>query len=442
MDSLVKIKNDIKDRYKSINIDGYELLYTSNRVERIGIGNNKLINLSIDCNKGIAYRCITEEGLGEIFAEKIDSQTADNFFRYIITSSKFFARNKSLVLSDNTDKTIVDIKEFKVSNVEEKKKLALEIEDTCYNFDKRVVGIKNITLSSRQSYLNICNSNGVDYISEHGLETVLIQLLLKDNCTERDVVGMTWVDNLRNLNVRSIIGETIERGISLLGAEKIERGKYNVIFDAATSTKIWREFIPHFYANHEGASVNRLNTRIASSILNITDCANFNESYTNFLFDSEGVLVSDVEVVKNGMLQNYLHNQGTAKKFGTHSTGNGFKDSYSDNNKIKSKNLLIKNSNRGTNNLLEKLEDGILITEINNAISKRVDENGTILLVCSGHLIKNSQKVLPCQHICMSMNLNDFLNKIVGLGDDYYIRYSSDGTIIAPSVLIEDVLVT
>lgn len=441
MDSVVKIKNDIKDRYKSINIDGYELLYTSNRVERVGIGNNKLINLSIDCNKGLAYRCITEEGLGEIYVEKIDSQTIDDIFKHVMDNSKFFARNKRLVLSNNIDKNIADIKEFKASSVEEKKKLALAIEDACYNFDKRVVDIKNITLSSRQSYLNICNSNGVDYISEHGLETVLIQLLLKDECTGRDVVGMTWVDNLRNLNVRSFIGETIERGISLLGAEKIEIGEYNVVFDAVTSTKIWKEFMPHFYANHESANANRLNTRIANSILNITDYANFKKSYTNFLFDSEGVLVLDVEVVKNGILQNYLHNQVTADKFGTSSTGNGFKDSYADNDKIKSKNLLISNSNSGTTNLLETLGDGILITEINNAISKRVDENGTILLVCSGHLIKNSQKVLPCQHICISMNLNDFLNKIVDLGEDYYIRYSPDGTIIAPSVLIENVLV-
>ncbi len=442
LDSVVdKIKNEIQDRYRSFNIDSYELFYMDNRTERISVVNNKLVDLSINCNKGIAYRCITDTGLGEMYIEKIDSNTVDDLFKNIKLNSKFFAKNRRLLISDNPDKSIIDLKNIKISNVKEKKKVALEIEDTCYNLDKRVVDIKNLTISSRHRYYSICNSNGVDYLGESGLETVLIQLLLNDDYNERNVIGMTWIDNFKNLNISSFIKDTVERGINLLGAKKIEIGKYNVVFNGQTSSKIWKEYVPYFYANHDTANLNKFDICIANDILNITDYANFNGSYNNFLCDSEGVIVSDVEIIKNGILKNYLHNQVTADKFGIHSTGNGIKDSYTDNNKIKARNFVIFKNNSKENNLLERLGDGILITEINNAISKMVDENGNIILVCSGHLIKNSQKISPHQHICISINFLDFLKKISDIGDDYYFRYSLSGTIICPSLLVEDVLV-
>lgn len=443
MDFVVnKIKKDIKDKHTSVNIDSYELFYTSHRIERISVSKKKLINLSIDCNKGMAFRCITAKGLGVINIEKIDDQTAHTFVHTIKSNSNYFVKDKRLMLSNNEEKQIEDIEENRRSSIEEKRIIALEIEDTCYKMDKRVVDLKNLTISSRQSLYNIYNSNGIDYISKHGLETVLVQILLNNDFAERDVVGMAWINNLQNFNIDLFIGNVIKQGVDLLGAKKVEIGRYNVVFDAQTSSKIWKEFVPFFYANHDSASPNKLNTLIASENLSISDYATYKGSYTNFLFDSEGVLVSDVELITNGILRNYLHNQSTAEKFRTCSTGNGFRESYLDNYTIKSKNFFITNSDNSKNkNMLERLENGILITEINNAIAKRADVNGTILLVCSGHLIKNAQKVSPCQHVCIALNIHDFLTNIADLGDDHFIRYSPSGTIICPSLLIRDVLV-
>ncbi|MGV8146248.1 MAG: metallopeptidase TldD-related protein, partial [Alkaliphilus sp.] len=275
---------------------------------------------------------------------------------------------------------------------------------------------------------------------ERGLETVLIQLVLKDTCAERNVIGMTWTNNLHSFNVSSFITETIERGVELLGAKKIKTGKYSIIFDGQTCSKIWKEFMHYFFANHYNADLNKLNTCVASDVLNITDYASFENSCSNFIYDNEGIIASDVEIIKNGNLKAYLHNQVTANKFGVFATGNGFKGLCTDNNMIKARNFVIFSNNK-KNKLLKELENGVLITEINNSILNKADENGNIMLVCSGHLVKNGRTISPCKHISISINFFEFLKGISGIGNDYYFRYSTSGTIICPSLLVENVSV-
>ncbi len=102
----------------------------------------------------------------------------------------------------------------------------------------------------------------------------------------------------------------------------------------------------------------KLNKAVGNGGLTILDSGNFAGSVDYRTYDDEGMKTSTTEVIRDGILRNYLHNFSTAKKYRTRSTGNAGLVEPEPGTPI----IRHRNSAKNLDALIGEVKKGILIT--------------------------------------------------------------------------------
>jgi PmbA protein len=129
-----------------------------------------------------------------------------------------------------------------------------------------------------------------------------------------------------NLDVTGCIQETAEKTISHLDYVKIPTGKYRVVFSPEAFLSLLGAFSNLYNAQNvldkqSLSTPESLGTAIASSYLNLADDALHPDNVGAITFDGEGTPTRRVPIITDGILTNFLHSAGTAKRFSTVPTG-------------------------------------------------------------------------------------------------------------------------
>ena len=103
-------------------------------------------------------------------------------------------------------------------------------------------------------------------------------------------------------------------------------GKYDVILGPNVVANLMNDVISTASAFNVDAGlsfmVGMLGKRVASKSLTLVDDGTLSDGLNSRAFDDEGLPTQKTIVIKNGVLQSFLHNSSTAKKFGRRSTAN------------------------------------------------------------------------------------------------------------------------
>jgi PmbA protein len=131
---------------------------------------------------------------------------------------------------------------------------------------------------------------------------------------------------LETLDVDGCLKETVEKTISHLDYKKIPTGKYRVVFSPEAFLSLLGAFSNLFNAqsildNQSLSKPESLGTQIASPLLSVADDALHEANVAIATFDGEGTPTRRVPLISDGMLVNFLHSAGTAKRFNTDPTG-------------------------------------------------------------------------------------------------------------------------
>lgn len=132
--------------------------------------------------------------------------------------------------------------------------------------------------------------------------------------------------SLDELDISGCLKETAEKTISHLNYEKVETGKYRVVFSADAFLSLLGAFSNLFNAQsildkQSLSTPESLGKQIASPLLCVYDDALHKDNVTSTTFDGEGTPTRRVELINNGVLTNFLHSCGTAKRLNSQPTG-------------------------------------------------------------------------------------------------------------------------
>ncbi|MHA1924182.1 MAG: TldD/PmbA family protein [Candidatus Heimdallarchaeota archaeon] len=141
-------------------------------------------------------------------------------------------------------------------------------------------------------------------------------------------------------------------------------------------------------------------------------------------FDDEGVASKEYEIIKDGVLQTFLHNTRTANKENLESTGNavrsmGGQPSFAQ----KPTNIFphspwIQTGDMSDEELIAETKKGILVHNYQGTVRY---QNGIFSGVAKGaHLIENGEIVKPVTGVSISGNVFEILNNISGIGKEYH----------------------
>ena len=310
--------------------------------------------------------------------------------------------------------------------------LLKEMEKDCYDFDPRVELVQ-LELNEATKKVTIVNSKGLNLTDVNRYYVVVGECVCgktKDDpkkVQNFDVfIGIKQSDFNKNEFVKKFISDALKK----LGGEPVESKEYPILMDK----KAMSGLLAGFFSMFSGEALLRgltglkgkLNEKVMSELITITDDPLDENSYSQSAFDLEGVACFKKNVVEKGVFKMFLHNLKTAKAFGTTSTGNASMSS------VTGMNFHIANGTTKYEEVLSSIKEGLLIKSLQGLHAGLNPISGDFSAQASGFLIKDGKIDRPVTLIVVSGNFLKMLNDVKYVADDFEYSYTGFGS---PSIL-------
>ena len=304
--------------------------------------------------------------------------------------------------------------------------LAIECEQAAFACDKRISNSDGSVVSTYSGINLYGNTNGfIDgwNWSSHTIDCTVIA---------EDKKGMQrdgWYSKTRDFNdlesINSISKEAVRRTISRLGSRKLSTRQVPVIFEAQVASGLFSAFITAISGGnlYRQASflLNKKGTQVFADHINIREEPHIKKALGSAPFDNDGVATRPRDIVKNGVLQDYLLSGYSARKLGLQTTGNAGGVH----------NLVIDSGKNNLDNMIKEMHTGLLITDMIGFGVNQV--TGDYSRGASGFWVENGELVYPVEEITVAGNLIEIYKNITSIGNDVDPR----GNILTGSVMID-----
>jgi TldD protein len=171
--------------------------------------------------------------------------------------------------------------------------------------------------------------------------------------------------------------------------------------------------------NRKGTSnyTNKVGQRVASDLCTVVDDATLINSRGTISVDDEGNTPEKAVLIEGGVLSGYMHDQHSAKHFGTRPTGNGRRESFQSHPMPRMTNTLLLAGPHGPDEIIKSVKKGIYARKFGGG---QVDiSNGDFVFsLTESYLIEDGKITAPLKGVNLIGNGPDVMCKVTMLGND------------------------
>lgn len=257
--------------------------------------------------------------------------------------------------------------------------------------------------------------------------------------------------NLKNFEPEEV-GENIgHRTLRALASKTIEGGDMPVVLDPLALLVLFGTpglggAVNAFEAQNERSFLaDALETKIAPENVTITDNGLIPNEIGSRTFDAEGYPSQVTDIIRQGVLKNYLHNSYTANKGNVANTGNALRENdvwpYSI-VKIAPSNLIIKAGSKSQEDLIADIPRGVFLKCTLDAPNLVTGDLSA--MVVEGHFIQNGALEHGLKNTMVGINMKDLLSRISEIGGDvsHQAYPGLNFSVISPSIVIQSAKIT
>ncbi len=304
--------------------------------------------------------------------------------------------------------------------------LAIECEQAAFDSDKRISnsdGSVVSTYSGLNLYGNTNNFiNGWNW-SNHTIDCTVIAE--DSNGMQRD----GWYSKAHDYNdlqsVKGISQEAARRTVARLDSRKLSTRQAPIIFEAPVASGLFSAMITAISGGslYRRASflLDKKGEQIFADHININEQPYIKKALGSASFDNDGVATRERDIIKDGVLMDYVLSGYSARKLGLQTTGNAGGVH----------NLVIEPGKSNLDEMVKQMGTGLLITDM---IGFGVNQiTGDYSRGASGFWVENGELAYPVEEITVAGNLVDMYKNIISIGNDVDPR----GNILTGSVMID-----
>lgn len=437
---IKNFKEKLFEMAKKEGFSEYELFYSTGKSLKVSVFKGELEKFNNSKSGGVSFRGVFNGKMGYSFCEKIDENTIPSLIKYA-------KENSELINEDEKEEIYAGDKEYKEVKtfyeeledvqVDEMINGCLEMEKAVLEYDSRIISCNSCTISKSLGETYIANSKGLELKQKGNFIFAYTGALAKENDEVKSGMDIFGGFNFKDFDAKKVGQKASQKALASLGAKSVPSGKYKIIFENECFIDLFSCFIGSFYAENvqKGFSLfkDKLNTKIASDLITISDEPLMENGYNSTSFDSEGVACYNKDIVENGVLKTYIYNLKSAKKDGVKSTGNGFKGGFKGSIGTSVTNFYIKNGNTDFDTMVQNVSNGLLIKDLSGLHSGVNGISGDFSLLAEGFLIENGKITTPVEQITIAGNYFEMMKNIKELASD--LKFSTGG-IGTPSVFV------
>ncbi|MDD4515603.1 TldD/PmbA family protein [Massilibacteroides sp.] len=396
------------------------------------VRNMKIDKLQQASESSLVIHLFVDGRYGSFSTNRIDKKELESFIKNGIDSTRYLAEDKARTLPDASlyykggqpDLELYDPKAENV-NPDDKVSLAMNTCEEVMGKDDRIISAES-SYGDDTSFRYMVASNGFEGESSSSSFSLVASVSIKGEGDARP--SSYWYDSTLfydSLIKKGIGVKALERVIRKLGQKKVASGKYTMIVDNMNSSRLLSPLINAIYGSaiqqKNSFLIDKLDQKIVSDKLVITDTPHLKKSPGARYFDGEGVATKELSVFDAGFLKTYYIDTYSANKMEVQPTISG--------PSILSLNM----GNKDTDALVAATSKGILITGFNGGNSNST--TGDFSYGVEGFLIENGKLTQPISEMNITGNMLTLWSNLLEVGNDP--RPSSSWKV--PSLAFEEV---
>lgn len=295
--------------------------------------------------RGLGIRVLIDGGLGFVSLNQPNKDLVDTRVREAVGMAKASIKVKKKPIRLSAEKAVEEGWEVKPKipfegvSVEEKMELLLDIDKTASSLEEVGVSVpyRMLELIESNTEKYFVNSEGTAVSSK--IPRVLFFGMLtaheKDKGTEQDMIEKAESRGWEAVKEWNLVDHTKERaktlGKILKTAAKAPKGKIDLILGNQVVGLVVHESVGHPYeadrifgreaaqAGESFVTRDMLGKRIGTEVVTVVDDPTLENSYGHYLYDDEGVPARRRFLMKEGIINEFLHNRETAAEMGVSS---------------------------------------------------------------------------------------------------------------------------
>ncbi len=319
--------------------------------------------------------------------------------------------------------------DFENISYEEKLNLVKQIDSSIRSYDERIKS-NTVNYSENKDEIIVVNSFGTNLIKkEIYLRVTALAISLESGIRGRgyeSIGGVGGYELIKEFKAEEIGIKSAEKAIEQLEAKSVKPGSYVCLMDPILVGVFAHEAIGHpaegdGIVEKDSVLEGKLGEKIASDLVTIIDNPLVEKSYGYFEYDDEGFPARARYIIKNGVLNEYLHNIETSSILGLPNNGAARADSFLNPPIVRMSNIYFNKGDMSFEELLEGIEIGIYAKGFEYGYV--VPSNGQYTFKCErGYLIEKGEIKTPLRDLSLSGVILETLKNVEGIGKDLEIR--------------------
>lgn len=419
-----------------------ELFLVQGRKTTVKVFSQQIDSLEQAETSGAGLRVIVDGATGYAFSSELSSERLDLLAKEAVGNARVAKPDPYAGLPE-VPKAVPSLSlyfpEVAETPTEKKIEITLGLEKAALERDKRITGAEYVLYADEEKEIGLANSKG--FWGSYSASDCYLYLSLMAEEKSQVQTGRAFAAARKpeDLDFEKVGKEAADKALSLLGAEPIASREAAMIFDSLVAAEFFAVAAAALSAEaaQKGRSLfaGKVGKKVGSSVVNLIDDGTLPQGLASAPFDGEGVPTQRTELIKEGVLQGFMHNTYTARKGGVSSTGNAGRHSYAGPPEVAPSNFFLQPGRKSGEELVRELEQGLYVLELQGVHAGANPISGEFSVGAVGLWMEKGEIVHAVRGITIAGRMLEMLEAIEEIADD--IRFVPMGAYFgAPTIRI------
>ena len=408
----------------------YADLYFEHKISgNLGLEDGKVNRAFSNVDFGVGIRVLKGDQTGFAYTETLTLEEMLNAARLAANIANSNHRFTPENIQEKIPADFYSItKKWEDVSVQDKVPFVQKINDRVFALDDKVIKV-NAFLNDETSYVLFFNSEGrLTYDYRPMVSFGVVCIMEKEGKIENSYSARSFrkgFEFLTNNLVDELAAEVVERTNLLFEATKPKAGEMPVVMGAGGSGILLHEAIGHTFEadfNRKGTSIfsDKMGKKVAENFINIIDDGTLPNNRGSINIDDEGNDTQKTYLVKDGVLNSYIHDRISAGHYHVEPTGNGRRESFRNVPIPRMRATYMEAGPHSKDDIISSVDYGVFVDNFSNGEVK-IGAGDFTFFVKSGYLIEKGKLTQPIKDINIIGNGPQALADISMAANDYAI---------------------
>ena len=401
--------------------------------------NKELSSCTFGVSGGVSFRCAVNGRIGSASTQCLEEKELIALVPRAIANAGVIDADEEPIFFEGSDKAAYKRVEKPVSKLPEASELrraVMDLQEQLYAASELMTDGTTSAAGAANITVSLANSKGLTLSHSAGMRYTYAEAIISDG--GEPSFGTAFAPSLDAS--ADLAKKATDEALARLGAVGVKTGRYDVIFCAKQVRALLGAFAGIFSGKNALLGLSLLAGKegqsVASDRLTVIDDPFYTENTMQMPFDAEGVATKEKNLIEKGVLKTLLYDLTYAKKAGKQPTGNAARGSIADPVSISPYCLRIAPGEYTEGELLQKLGNGVYITELKGLHAGADAVTGDFSIESSGFLVENGKRTVPVRGFTVAGNFFDLLKAVDGVADRVEMGLPAISGTAAPDILI------